>query len=84
VKRTSTTTGTSCFGSGKVDEAIAAFRDNTRRHPDSWNTYDSLGEGLALKGAKAEAAENYRKALEMTKDQKQKDRITAILSKLSS
>jgi tetratricopeptide (TPR) repeat protein len=76
--------GYQLLGSGKVDEAIAAFRDNTRRHPDSWNTYDSLGEGLALKGAKAEAAENYRKALEMTKDQKQKDRITAILSKLSS
>lgn len=76
--------GYQLLGSGKVDEAIATFRDNVKRHPDSWNTYDSLGEGLAMKGVKAEAAENYRKALDMTKDQKQKDRITAILSKLSS
>ena len=76
--------GYQLLGSGKVDQAIAAFRDNIKRHPDSWNTYDSLGEGLSVKGAKAEAAENYRKALEMTKDPKQKDRITAILSKLSS
>jgi TolA-binding protein len=76
--------GYQLLGSGKVDDAIAAFRDNIKRHPESWNTYDSLGEGLALKGAKSEAAENYRKALAMTKDQKQKDRITAILSKLSS
>ena len=68
--------GYQLLGSGKIEEAIAAFRDNIKRHPDSWNTYDSLGEGLAVKGAKAEAAENYRKALEMTKDQKQKDRIT--------
>ena len=76
--------GYQLLGTGKVDDAIATFRDNVSRHPDSWNTYDSLGEGLALKGAKAEAAENYKKALAMTKDQKQKDRITAVLARLSS
>jgi predicted negative regulator of RcsB-dependent stress response len=76
--------GYQLLGAGKVEDAIATFRDNVKRHPDSWNTYDSLGEGLATKGAKAEALENYRKALAMTKDQKQKDRISAIVSRLSS
>ncbi len=69
---------------GKVDDAIATFRDNIKRHPESWNTYDSLGEALALKGQKSEAVASYQKALAMTKDPKQKDRINAILGKLSS
>ena len=42
--------GYQLLGSGKVDEAIAAFRDNIKRHPDSWNTYDSLGEGARAQG----------------------------------
>jgi hypothetical protein len=37
------------FG-GKVDEAIEVFRKNVADHPASWNTYDSLGEALAVKG----------------------------------
>jgi tetratricopeptide (TPR) repeat protein len=68
--------------SGKVDEAIATFRENIKRHPESWNTYDSLGEALALKGSRQEAIDNYKKALSMTADAKQKERITAILAKL--
>jgi predicted negative regulator of RcsB-dependent stress response len=67
---------------GKLDEAIATFRENVKRHPDSWNTYDSLGEALAAKGSRQEAIESYRKALAMTADVKQKDRITGILAKL--
>ena len=68
--------------SGKVDDAIATFRENIKRHPDSWNTYDSLGEALAAKGSRQEAIDNYRKALSMTQDAKQKDRINGILSRL--
>jgi predicted negative regulator of RcsB-dependent stress response len=68
--------------SGKVDEAVAMFRENIKRHPDSWNAYDSLGEALALKGSLQEAIDSYRKALAMTADAKQKERITGILAKL--
>jgi predicted negative regulator of RcsB-dependent stress response len=68
--------------SGKTDDAIALFRENIRRHPESWNVYDSLGEALAAKGSRQEAIENYRKALSMTADSKQKDRINGILAKL--
>jgi tetratricopeptide (TPR) repeat protein len=67
---------------GKVDDAIATFRENIKRHPDSWNTYDSLGEALAAKGSRQEAIESYRKALAMTEDTKQKERINGILAKL--
>ena len=67
---------------GKLDDAIATFRENVKRHPDSWNTYDSLGEALAAKGSRQDAIESYRKALSMTEDSKQKDRINGILAKL--
>jgi hypothetical protein len=65
--------------SGKVDEAIAVFRQNVTKHPESWNTYDSLGEGLAAAGNKAEAATNYRRARSMVKDETNQKRIDAVL-----
>ncbi len=68
---------------GKVDEAIAVFRQNVAKYPASWNTYDSLGEGLAAAGNKAEAAENYRKARQMVKDETNQKRIDAILAGLT-
>ncbi len=55
--------GYELMGAGKVDEAIAIFRKNVADHPASWNTYDSLGEALALKGQTAEAVAQYTKAL---------------------
>jgi Protein of unknown function (DUF2911) len=68
----------------KNDEAIAMFRKNVKDHPDSWNTYDSLGEALAAKGDKKAAVENYNKALAMTNDPTQKKRINDILVKLKA
>ena len=76
------TLGYQMLQAGKVDDAITTFRDNVMRHPESWNVYDSLGEALAVKGRTQEAAENYRKALTMTKDDKQKQRINDILARL--
>lgn len=68
----------------KPDEAIVVFRKNVKDHPDSWNTYDSLGEALAAKGDKKAAQENYGKALAMTTDATQKKRINDILAKLKA
>jgi tetratricopeptide (TPR) repeat protein len=70
------------FG-GKVDEAIKIFQKNVKDHPDSWNVYDSLGEGYATKGDTKKAIEYYTKALNMVKDEDQKKRITGILDKLN-
>jgi tetratricopeptide (TPR) repeat protein len=74
--------GYQLLGAGKTDEAIAIFRKNVKDHPQSWNTYDSLGEAYDRKGDKKLAAENYRKAQSMTQDPDQKKRISGILVRL--
>jgi len=74
--------GYALLGQKKTDEAIAIFRKNAKDHPESWNTYDSLGEALAAKGDKKAAAESYSKALSMTTDPAQKKRINDALAKL--
>lgn len=76
--------GYQLLGAGKTDEAIEIFRKNVKDHPQSWNTYDSLGEAYDRKGDKKLAAENYRKAQSMTKDPDQKKRIAGILAKMGA
>ena len=46
-------------------EAVAVFELNTRLFPESWNVWDSYGEGLAAQGARDSAIVMYRKALEL-------------------
>ena len=71
------------MGRGDVDKAIEIFEKNTRDHPESWNCWDSLGEGQAQKGLIKEAIANYSKALEMAPEN-HKVRITQILEGLKS
>ncbi len=47
----------------KMAEAIALFKLNVELHPDSWNAYDSLGEGYMKNGEKGLAIKNYEKSL---------------------
>jgi CubicO group peptidase (beta-lactamase class C family) len=49
--------------SGHVSEALAAFETNAKRHADTWNAWDSLGEGLAVAGRREEAIVAYRRSL---------------------
>jgi len=63
-------------------EAIAIFQRNTKAHPDSWNTWDSLGEAYAVAGEKSKAIASYQKALAMVQDPAQKGRIEGILAGL--
>ena len=49
----------------KMAEAIAVFRVNVELYPDSWNTYDSLGEAYMNNGEKELAIQNYKKSLEL-------------------
>jgi tetratricopeptide (TPR) repeat protein len=69
------------FQQGDPDRAIELFRKNVADHPDSWNTYDSLGEGYAARGDTELATENYSKALSMAPDD-QRERIEGILAGL--
>ena len=71
------------MGRGEIDKAIEIFEKNTRDYPESWNVWDSLGEGQAQKGLLKEAIANYSKALEMAPDN-QKARITQVLEGLKS
>lgn len=50
---------------GATDAAIAVFEMNVSRFPESWNVYDSLGEGFAARGDRARAIELYRRSLEI-------------------
>jgi hypothetical protein len=70
------------MGQGKLDSALVVFRKNTKDYPKSWNTYDSLAEAYAKKGEKKLAIENYSKALAMTQDPAQKQRIQGVLAGL--
>ena len=47
------------------ETAIELFLFNTEAHPESWNTWDSLGEGYADLGEISKAIQNYEKALEL-------------------
>jgi tetratricopeptide (TPR) repeat protein len=73
--------GYQLMGQNKLDEAIRIFKINIKRHPDSWNVYDSLGEALNNKGDKQGAKENYEKAYKMAPAD-QKPRIEGILKNL--
>jgi tetratricopeptide (TPR) repeat protein len=76
--------GYQLLGEKKYDEAIAVFRKNIKDYPNSWNTYDSLGEALAAKGDTKASIENYNKALSMTTDPAQKKRIQDILARMKA
>ncbi len=73
--------GYQLLGAGNAADAVATFRENAKRHPESWNVFDSLAEGLVAEGKKDEAIRNYEQALSMAPDG-QKARIEGILSGL--
>jgi tetratricopeptide (TPR) repeat protein len=76
------TTGYQYLNAKNYDKAIETFKMNIDRHPDSWNVYDSLADAYEKSGNKELALENYGKALKMTVDQKQKDRISKTIQNL--
>lgn len=50
---------------GDNANAIKVFQLNVKAYPDSWNVYDSLGEGFLKAGDKKNAMINYKKSLEI-------------------
>jgi tetratricopeptide (TPR) repeat protein len=73
--------GYQLLGEGKTTEALEFFRKNTKDHPQSWNVWDSLAEGLEKSGDAKGARENYEKALTMAPED-QKKRISGEIGKL--
>lgn len=73
--------GYELLGNGDTAGAIAIFRQNVERHPESWNVHDSLAEGLAAAGETKAAIAGYQKALSMAPPA-QHERIRTILARL--
>ncbi len=73
--------GYQLLGDNKIAEALEMFRKNAKDHPQSWNVWDSLAEGLEKSGDAKGARENYQKAL-ATAPEDQKKRITDIIGRL--
>ena len=48
-----------------VDIAIFLFKKNVDFHPESWNSWDSLGEGYMMKGENELAINSYKKSIEL-------------------
>lgn len=49
----------------KINTAIEIFKLNVKEHPESWNVYDSLGEGYETKGDLDTAIKFYSQSVEM-------------------
>lgn len=50
---------------GKVKEALAFFKLNAESYPDKSMVYDSLGDAYLANGDKAEAAQSFKKSLQL-------------------
>ena len=83
-ERDVTMRGYSLQGRGRLEDAIEIFRINVNRFPGSSNAHDSLGEALALSGDTAGAIRSYSRALELTTEKSEKDRIHKVLTSLGS
>ena len=53
------------LGKNQTDYAIEVFRKNIDEFPESFNTYDSLGEAYMIKGDKENAVKFYKKSLDL-------------------
>jgi glyoxylase-like metal-dependent hydrolase (beta-lactamase superfamily II) len=51
-----------------IEEAVELFRINVELFPDSWNSYDSLGEALLRAGDTDQAVAMYEKSLVLNPD----------------
>jgi hypothetical protein len=59
------TLGYDLLGDDRFDAAIAVFRRNVERFPESSNAYDSLGEAYLGSGQLEAALENYERSVEL-------------------
>ncbi len=79
-------TGINVFGYELMNEndvptAIEVFKLNVKKHPDSWNAYDSMGEAYGIAGDHAQSLSFYKKALTKAPND-QKERIQKIITLL--
>lgn len=66
------------------EKAIEMFKLNAKRHPESANVWDSLGEGYAIKGDKKEAIASFKKSLSMNPPENVKSNSEKYLKQLGA
>ncbi len=59
------TAGYDLLAAKKFSEAIEVLKLNVKLYPNSWNTFDSLGEAYMMAGNKKLAIENYEKSVKL-------------------
>ncbi|HXU25889.1 MAG TPA: DUF2911 domain-containing protein [Bacteroidia bacterium] len=64
-----------------IKSALEVFKLNVKKHPDSWNVYDSMAEAYNTDGDKKLALSNYKTAVAKA-PQNQKERIQGIINTL--
>lgn len=70
-------TGIVLMREGQAERALELFELNTRIFPESWNTWDSLGEAYFNLGHPEEAIKAYEKSLELNPDNEAAKRMLA-------
>lgn len=60
--------GYDLMGKERLDDALLVFKLNTELYPQSFNVFDSYGEGLLAAGDREGAIENYRRSLALNPD----------------
>ena len=68
----------------RVDEAVEVFKLNVKMYPESWNVYDSLGEGLLAAGKYDKARKFYEKSIAMNPENENGKEMLAKMAKLES
>ena len=77
IEREVNTTGYALMRTGQGERALELFEFNTRVFPESWNTWDSMGEAHLNLGHKEEAIRAYQKSLELNPDNEPAKRMIA-------
>jgi tetratricopeptide (TPR) repeat protein len=62
------TLGYQLLQSGRAKDAIEIFKLNVEQFPESFNVYDSLGEGYMVDGNTKLAIKNYEKSIKINPD----------------
>lgn len=64
----------------RIDAVITLFEWNAKRHPGSWNVWDSLGEAYMIHGDKQKAKEFYSRSLLLNEKNDNAKKILKTLS----
>ncbi len=65
-----------------VDESIFVFKTTINMYPESWNTYDSMGEALLVAGKYEKSRKYYEKSIAMNPENENGKKMLAKIDEL--